>query len=300
MTGPGWHLYRSFLAVMRVGSLSGAARTLRIAQPTLGRHVNQLEHTLGSPLFTRSPQGLTPTDLALALLPEAEAMESASHALSRVASGAMASDAGIVRITASEIVGAEILPAILAGLRMTHPRLAFELVLSNRTEDLLRRDADIAVRMVRPVQEALVAKSVGRIKLGLYARRDYLDRNGTPANFEELERHTLIGFDRQTLSARSLGDLPSWAVRENFALRTDSDLAQLAAIRAGYGIGVCQVPIAKRDPALIRVLAGAFEVWLDTWIVMHENLRASRRVRLVFDHLGQELQRLIVSAHGRR
>ena len=146
----GWELWRSFLAVTETGSLSAAARSLRLTQPTLGRHVDALEATLGAPLFTRSQHGLQPTSLALSLVPHAEAMASAADNLLRTASGEAEGERGTVRLAASEIVGIEVLPAMLGRFREAHPGIALELALSNRNEDLLRRDADIAVWMVRP------------------------------------------------------------------------------------------------------------------------------------------------------
>src|SRR5271154_1576542 len=138
-----WDHYRTLLAVLDQGSLSGAARTLGLTQPTVGRHVEALESELGTPLFTRSPGGLAPTEAALALKPHAEAMASAAQALLRTASGEAAGERGAGRITASEIVGAEVLPPILADFHEAHPGVAVELALNNRLEDLLRRDADI-------------------------------------------------------------------------------------------------------------------------------------------------------------
>src|SRR5690348_9795282 len=147
---PGWELYRSFLATVRERSLSGAARALGLTQPTLGRHIDELEQALGGiALFTRSQLGLVPTDAALALVPHAEAMAASAAALVRAASGAAGAASGSIRLTASEIVGGEVLPPILADFREGNPGIAVELVLSNATEDLLRREADIAVRMVR-------------------------------------------------------------------------------------------------------------------------------------------------------
>lgn len=285
---PGWELYRSFLAVVREGSLSAAARALGMTQPSLGRHVRQLEENLGVALFIRSPQGLTPTDLGEELATHAQSMLAASAALRRAASGSNHDVRGVVRITCSEVIGAEVLPPILADFRRLQPGISIELSLSNQNEDLLRKDADIAVRMVRPVQAALVARHIGNISLGLYAHRRYLKAHGRPRTLADLMQHTTIGFDRETPALRAvLGKLPFG--REDFALRSDSDLAQLAAIRAGYGIGACQRQIAQRDRNLIAVLPEAFKFDLDTWLVMHEDLKASRRTRLLFDHLAEAL-----------
>jgi DNA-binding transcriptional LysR family regulator len=293
---PEWSLYRSLLAVLREGSLSGAARGFGLTQPTLGRHIAELEDALGVALFTRSPQGLIPTDAALALQPEAERMAAAADALLRVASGGNGAVEGAVRVTASEVIGAEVLPAILTELHEAHPGLIIELVLSNRTQDLLRRDADIAVRMVRPEQAALLARRVGDIPLGLHAHRCYLERHGTPMTAAALWNHTLIGFDQETASARSLRSRGLDIRREMFALRADSDLAQLAALRAGFGIGVCQVGVARRDPDLVAVLPDEFVFQLETWVVMHEDLRDGRRYRAVFDALVGGLTDYVASA----
>lgn len=286
---PGWELYRSFLAVLREGSLSAAGRVLGLTQPTIGRHVEELERALGAALFTRSPQGLTATETALELSPHAEVMESAAAALLRVASGPAGEVQGSVRVTASEVVGVEVLPPILAAFRRDHPKVAVELSLSNETEDLLRRDADIAVRMVRPTQGALVARHLGVIALGLHAHRRYLDAYGAPATWDDLASHSLIGFDTETAAIRALRAQGRYFGREHFAFRADSDVAQLAAIRAGIGIGICQVGVARRDADLVHLLPGTLGFDLDTWLVMHPDLKSSRRVRLLYDHLAQGL-----------
>lgn len=285
----GWELYRSFLGVLREGSLSGAARALGLTQPTVGRHVAALEAALRVPLFTRSSSGLMPTDVALALRAHAEAMESTADALARAATSFGEDVRGVVRISASDVVGVEVLPPIVARLRQRHPALTIELALTNRVQDLLRREADIAVRMTRPGQTQLIARHIGGIELGLHAHRDYLARCGTPRDAGELVRHALIGHDRPTAFIRQIaGSFPGFD-RGAFALRTDSDLAQLALIRCGAGIGACQAALAKRDPALVRVLPKAFAGRLDIWVTMHEDLRGSPRCRAAFDALAEGL-----------
>ena len=284
---PGWELLRSFLEVVRERSLSGAARALGLTQPTIGRHIDALEQALGTPLFTRSQVGLVATAGGLALVPHAEAMASAAAALVRAASGEVEDERGAVRITASEMIGAEVLPPALAAFRELHPRIDVELVLSNRAEDLLRRDADIAVRMVKPKQGALLARKLGVLELGLHAHAGYSKRHGLPQSLAELPRHPLIGFDRAAL-LRRVPDLGFPLQREQFAFRCDSDIGQYAAIRAGFGVGVCQVALAKRD-GLQRVLPiVSFD--LGVWAVMHKDLKSSRRMRLMFDHLSRHLK----------
>ncbi len=290
---PGWELYRSFLAVADEGSLSRAARALGIAQPTVGRHVDALEEALGLTLFVRSQAGLAPTEAAAALRPYAETLAATAGALLRAAASQGEGVRGVVRITCSEVVGVEVLPPLLVSLRQRHPELVVELVPTNRVEDVLRRDADIAVRMLPPGQQALVARRVGATRVGLHATADYLARHGMPRRWEDLAGHALIGFDRETALTRRLRQQLGPMRREAFALRTDSDLAQLAAIRAGYGIGACQCGLAQRGPRLVRVLPELFQIELDTWLAMHEDLRDNPRCRATFEHLAEGLGRYI-------
>ena len=286
-----WELYRSFLEVLKEGSLSGAARALDMAQPTIGRHIASLEKSLGLALFTRSQTGLMPTEAAQSLRGFAESMQSTAASLERAAASQGAGVRGTVRVTASDVIGVEVLPPIVAALRDQYPELTVELVLTNRVQDLLRREADIAVRMVRPRQESLVARRIGQIKLGLHAHRRYLARHGTPGSIADLATHSLIGFDQPTAFIRNAGKaLAGWR-REAFGMRTDSDLAQLALIRSGAGIGVCQAAIARHDDALVRILPKQFSMPLETWITMHEDLRDSPRCRVTFDALVEGLQR---------
>ncbi len=296
---PKWETYRSFLSVMTEGSLSAAARKLGLTQPTLGRHIDQLEADLRVPLFTRSQSGLIPTQAARELLPHAQAMASAADALVRASSGADAEERGTVRLTASVVIGGEVLPPILTAFRERHPHIAVELVLSDQTQDLLRRDADIAVRMVRPAQEALVARRIGRVGLGLHAHRRYLDKHGTPQTLDDVARHALIGFDKETAVVQSLRRLGLTLTREMFALRCDADLAQLAALRAGFGLGVCQFGIARRDPDLVPVLTNVFKFEIEMWLAMHKDLRGTKRMRLLFDHLAEGLGAYAATARAR-
>lgn len=293
---PGWDLYRTFLAVLQEGSLSGGARRLGLTQPTAGRHIDTLETYIGGALFLRSQNGLLPTDAALALLPYAETLASTAAALLRAAASQGADATGTVRITASEVIGVEVLPPILAQLRREHPALKIELSLSDRIGNLLQREADIAVRMVRPAQEALIARRIGNIELGLFAHRDYLDRYGAPNDWQALREHTLIGIDEENAFTRGWRRRLGGLGRDDFALRCDSYLAQLAAIRAGFGIGICQVGLARRPPELVRVLPALFAIELDTWLAMHENLRNNVSCKVVYAALAEGLSAYIGAA----
>jgi DNA-binding transcriptional LysR family regulator len=280
-----WDDQRAFLAVLEEGSLSGAARRMGVAQPTMRARIEALEQALGTVLFTRSVRGLVPTEQARALGESARAMARASEAFVRTASAEPDKAAGIVRLSVSELVGIEVLPRMLTELRARQPGLIIELVLSNVSANLLEQEVDIAVRMTPPRQEALVAQKVAAIPLGLFAHVDYLARRGQPETPDALAEHDLIGPDRALADLEFVGRLWPGLDRGRFVVRTDSHPAQLAAARAGLGIAVVQRPIGLADPLLRPVLPEVPIGVLDTWIVTHENLRELPRVRAVFDHL---------------
>jgi DNA-binding transcriptional LysR family regulator len=286
----GWEFYRSFLSVLQEGSLSGAARALGITQPTVGRHISALEDSFDLVLFTRSRTGLLPTEAALGLRPYAEEMHSTAAALRRAATSQGEGVKGTVRVSASEVVGVEVLPAIVARLRQAHPRLTVELVSTDRLQNLLQREADIAVRMAPPRQGSLIARRVGAVAVGLFAHKSYLAHHGTPKSASELGQHALIGFDQETPFLRAARKaIPQWS-RVVFSIRTDSNVGQLALIRAGCGIGFAQVALATRNSDLVRVLPVKFEFKLDTWVTMHEDLRNSPGCKATFDALVEGLK----------
>jgi len=284
-----WDHWRTFVAILDYGSLSVAARHLSITQPTAGRHIDQLEQDIGASLFTRSKEGLTPTILAHSLQSDARAMHAASHALTRKISRKETSLSGSVRITASEIVGTQILPEKLAEFQHREPRIDIELVLKNAQDDLLNRDADIAIRLIRPIQQRLLIKKVGTIKLGLYAHINYTKKHPIPTNIEELLNHRLIGIDRdlERWSNIRIGDMKASELKLN--LKSDSDIGQLMALKAGGGIGICQRAIARRDGDLIPVLADQFSFEYEMWLTMHEDLKRDPAIRAVFKYLAKAL-----------
>ncbi len=288
---PVWDHWRSFLAVVNAGSLLGAAGQLGLTQPTVARHVDALEASVSARLFTRSRHGLTPTPLAMTLIPQAEAMSAAAEALRRTASGARDEVHGTVRVTASEAIGTFILPPILASFRERYPAIVIELALSNRNANLLRRDVDIALRMARPTQAAVVACQLDRARIGLFAHESYLARHRAPQTVEELSVHPLIGIDRDEwlIAGVAIGKRP--LTRADHALRCDSDAAQVMAIAAGFGIGPCHLAIAATMPQLVQILPDTIKFGYDMWVAMHEDLRDTQRVRLLFDHIARQLRR---------
>lgn len=287
-TEPSWDLFGAFLAVMQTGSLSGASRALRVAQPTVRRQIEALEEALGGALFTRAPNGLSPTELAQAALPHAEAIAASARALVRTASAPTSDRRGTVRVTASRVIGIEVLPAIFARLRRDAPDIQIELALDDRNQDLLRREADVAVRMIAPTQKSLIRRLAGTIEIGLFATERYLEAHPAPKRTAELTAHAVIGPDRSRFALEGLAAAGIPLTARDFALRTDDDVAALAAVRAGLGIGICQVPLARAPVPLVRVLP-SIQFALDAWVVVHEDLRRVERVRHVADHLATEL-----------
>ncbi|TKT75324.1 LysR family transcriptional regulator [Aquamicrobium sp. LC103] len=287
-----WDDQRIFLAVLEEGSLSAAARRLGLSHPTVRARIEALEDGLGTVLFTRSVNGLTPTETAEALRGPARAMAMASELFVRHASAPSGEVAGTVRISVPEFMGIEVVPAMLARLREANPAIRIELSLSNAPADLLAQEVDIAVRTVAPKQEALVARKVASIPLGLFASRAYVERRGSPASFADMTDHDVIGPDRNRSDLALAEKLGGAFSRDRFVMRTDSHPAQLAAARAGLGIAVAHVPVGERDPDLIRMLPDIDIAVLETWIVTHENLARVPRVRAVFDFLVESFRKM--------
>ena len=284
-----WSLVQSFLDALDQGSLLGAARVLHASQPTIGRHIAELEAQLGVVLFERTGRGLQPTATALQLAESARAMEAGAHQLARSVSGAEASVSGTVRITASQPVACVLLPPVLARMRQALPEVQVELVSSNEVTNLLRREADIALRMVRPDQASLVAKRIGAVKLGAYAHRDYLRRKGTPRQPSDLLQHELIGNDRHEDIQQGFAAMGYPVDRERFAFRTDDLIACWEAVRAGLGVGFVGDYMARTDPNVVQVLPMLPLPELPIWLTVHREIRTSRRIRAVYDFLAREV-----------
>jgi DNA-binding transcriptional LysR family regulator len=288
-----WSLVRSFLAVLEQGSLLAAARHLRSSQPTMGRHVAELEAQLGLVLFDRTGRGLVPTDSALRLADAARAMQSGADQLARSVMGSDRSASGTVRITASQPVACFVLPPLLAQMRLTLPEVQVELVASNSVSNLVRREADIAVRMVQPEQATVIARRVGKVALQACAHQDYLRRRGVPRQPSDLLAHDLIGDDRNEEVLAGFASIGFPVGREQFAFRTDDLIAVWQAVRAGLGIGFVSEHMVRTDPAVIPVLPKLRIEPYPVWLVVHKELRTSKRIRAVYDFLADALPRAI-------
>lgn len=283
-----WNLLRAFVAVVEHGSLTRAAERLGSSQPTLSRQIAALEALAGLPLFERAARRVQPTEAGRALAEPARRMLAAAQAMAQVASGQGKGLSGTVRITASEVVSTHVLPPILAALARAHPQIEVELVASDRLDNLLEREADIAVRMVRPAQGALISRHLCDWPLGFYAHRDYLAAAG-PVSEATLARHRWIGFDQSTQMIDGFRAAGIAIDRHFFGLRCDHQLVGFAAIEAGVGIGITTQVLAARRPALVRVLPRLTLPVLPVWLTAHRELRASVRLKTVWQALADGL-----------
>jgi len=287
-----WSLVQAFLAVAETGSLSGAAKVVGASQPTLGRQVRAIEAALGTEVFRRHAKGLALTETGRAMLPAAQAMREAAARMALIAAGEGTGPEGSVRITASVVVSHFLLPPILSRLRRDQPGIRIDLVASDSSENLLFREADIAVRMYRPEQLDMVTRHVCDLSLGLYAATSYLDRVGRPETPEAALALDWVGFDRDEMLIRGMRAAGFPVSRDFFALRTDDQAAHWHLVRAGGGLGVVQQAIGAADPAVERVLPDLVLPSLPVWLTAHEALRPVPRVARVWDTLAGTLAAL--------
>ena len=289
-----WSLVRSFLAVLDHGSLLAGARALHTSQPTLGRHIAELESQLGVVLFERTGRGLVPTAMALQLADSARTMEHGAQALAQRVGGSQMQASGTVRITASVPVAVHLMPRVLTAMRQALPGIAVELVSSNQVSNLLRREADIAVRMVRPEQGSLVARKIGDVQLGAWAHRDYLARRTMPHSAQDLLALDLIGSDADTSILRGFAAMGFAATPEHFALRSDDFVVQVRAAQAGYGVGFLADYTVRDDPAMVKLLPQQLRIpALPMWLAVHREIRTNARIRGVYDFLADALPPLL-------
>ncbi|HET6240291.1 MAG TPA: LysR family transcriptional regulator [Acetobacteraceae bacterium] len=291
-----WALLRSFLAVIETGSLSAAATRISTTQPTLSRHIRELETVLGVTLFTRSVRGLDPTEAALGLIDDARAMGEAAQALELKAQGRSQRLTGTVRIAASVIVANLLLPPVLVALREAEPSIQIEIIASDLTQNLLRRDADIAIRMFDPTQNALIARKLGETPIGLFGARDYFARRGRIKVMEDLLAHDVIGFDRGDAIIKAYAAHGYSVTREYFPVRCDDQMVYWNLLMAGAGVGFAQVLLAGRHPELEKVDISMGYPDLPVWLVMQEEVRSNARIRRVADFLAATLGDILRNA----
>jgi DNA-binding transcriptional LysR family regulator len=284
-----WYLLPSFLALLDHQTLVNAAKHLGLSQPTLGRHLLELEQQLGMVLFERTGRGLVPTPQAQQLALYVREMDNQASALFRLAHSKKKALKGRVRITASQTVACILLPAILGRMQTALPEIDVDLVSSNSVSNLLRREADIALRMVRPNQDTLITKKIAQVQIVACVHVSYIQRHGQPLSMADLVNHRMIGSDTYgeiETQAKALGFDPQ---KLNYSFRSDDYMAQWAAVKAGLGVGFTADYVAAIEPEVQLLLPKMKLPVLPIWLTVHREINNSGPIRAVYDFLAKEV-----------
>jgi DNA-binding transcriptional LysR family regulator len=287
---PNWALLQSFASVAAHGSLSAAARASKTSQPTLSRHISTLEQALGYRVLRRTAGGIDLTPEGAKLAAQVSKMSEVAAGLGQVSEGT--SLKGTVRISASQIVATYILPVILSEIHVEEPEIQIEVVATDETDNLLRREADIALRMYQPTQLDVIAKKVTELELGIYAAHSYLERNDMPKQPKDLMEHDLIGYDRSELIIDGMRKMGYTITRDFFKFRSDDQVVCWQMVLAGFGIGFNQVLIGDADPRVQRIAPEMPIGTIPIWLAAHTGLKTNPRVRCVFDELYARIHKL--------
>lgn len=287
-----WNRARAFLVTAEEGSLSAAARALGMTQPTLGRQVSALEDELGVILFERIGRSLSLTPSGLELVDHVRSMGEAASRFSLTASGQSQSIEGKVTITATEIAAAFALPKMVRELRRAEPGIEIEIVASNSISDLRRREADIAIRGLRPTDPELIAQKVREDTAYPYASERYIAEKGGLRTPEELSRADFIGFEDNQPFLAGLKAMGLTVTPDNFPVTCQTHLVQWELLKEGLGVVFMPSFLADAEPGIRRVAPWLPAVEFEIWLVAHRELKTSRRVRLVFDWLVDAWQKL--------
>lgn len=289
-----WNLLNSFLAVANMGSLSKAAAHLGSTQPTIGRHIEQLEAHLNVRLFDRTQKGYKITELGMQLAEQAKNMKQLADNISLIAAGKSQQVAGTVRITASEMVAVHHLPKAIRKIRDAHPEIDFEIIANNGTDNLLEREADIAIRMYQPNQDDLIIRKVNELKMGIYVSQNYPRFEEamalTQSDTDKFLALDLLGYDRDTMILDGFKDLGILykgkpVTKDHFCIRSDSQEVNWQCLKAGLGISFQVQSLCKNHLDLHQILT-EFELGtMPVWVTAHREVKTSRRIRLVYDLL---------------
>ena len=289
-----WADMRVFQAIYEKGSLSAAASYLDLTQPSVGRRLSDMEERFGAILFVRSGRRMEPTDVATALYRNALAMEQEMLAVERTVEVQSKQLAGLVRITATEGLGSEWLAPFLYEFSEDHPEIELEVIVSNQMVDLVHREADIAVRFARPTEPDLIARKLVPVEFGLYASPSYLEKCKPITRLEDLKDHdvSVLRF-RETqsgLTMQAIGELEQIAGSMKIRFATNSPTALVAATRAGFGVAVLSKRWADMYTDLVPIMPDQTIMTFESWLVTHEELRHSARIRAVADFLAEKIK----------
>lgn len=284
-----WNQVRAFLATAEEGSLSAAARALGQTQPTLSRQVAALEEDLGVTLFERAGRAMALTTAGMELLDHVRDMADAANRISLSASGQSQIVEGRVVITATENVAARFLPPIVKKIHAVAPNVEIDVLPSNEVQDLTRREADISIRHARPEQPDLIAKLIFETKAHLYASRDYLKKIGPVTEMSDLHTATFIGLDRTDEMILALRDYGLDLSRDQFRFNSPSGHVLYELVRLGLGVSILTRDVEAYADNVIPILPDQLAIPIPVWLVTHRELHTSKRIRVVYDILAEEL-----------
>ncbi|KAA0968927.1 LysR family transcriptional regulator [Aureimonas fodinaquatilis] len=285
-----WDDLQYFLAVARTGQLSAAARRLRTNHVTVSRRIDRLEQALAMRLFERSPRGYNLTSLGARLLASAGEMETCAENLLQAVSGSRSMLRGVVRLSTPEGFGSFFLSPLLPELATRHPGLLLEFMTLQQIVSLSRREADISVALHAPASGPYACEKLVSYKLQIYASRDYLVRHPRIKTIDDLKAHPLAGYIDDMIFAPGLDYLSEILPGRKASYQSSSLIAQIAAVRAGYGIAVLPHYIARRDDALVALLPDELNIQRDYWMICHEQMADAPRIRVVQEFLRRETQ----------
>lgn len=284
-----WNQLRAFAATAECGSLSAAARRLGLTQPTLSRQIAALEASLGVALFARVGKRLVPTEAGLGLMTHARAMASAAEAMALTAAGQAQEVAGRVTISATDALAAYLLPDMVRALRQVAPQITLTIVASNTLSDLRRREADIAIRHVRPQEPDLIARLIGEMPAHFYAAESWLAGRDRPPTLAALGQAGLLAFEPAESFAAQLATIGIAAQVDDFPVVSENAIVLWEMVRQGLGIGIMLEAVARLTPGVVRLVPDHAGIPVPVWLVSHRDLHTSRRVRIVFDVIAEVL-----------
>jgi DNA-binding transcriptional LysR family regulator len=298
MTSLDWNLIRAFNATAEAGSLSAAARTLGLTQPTLSRQIAALEEALGATLFDRIGKRLIPTITGLGLMEHAKAMGAAADTLALAAAGRATDIEGSVRISASDAFAAYLLPDIVRRLRLAAPQISLTISASNALSDLRRREADIAIRHVRPSEPELIGRLVCDMEARFYASKKWVQEHGAPLARHALDGQILLAGDPVDRYSAHLSKIGIDIAPDDFRIVSDSSVVLWEMVRNGLGVGIMAKEIAAATPDVVEVCPDAPSVLFPVWLVTHREMRTSRRIKIIFDALAQAISGVVGQSKG--
>jgi DNA-binding transcriptional LysR family regulator len=290
-----WDDLQAALAIARNGNLAAAAHALGVNHSTMFRRLNALEEAIGSKLFERLPTGYRATDSGRRLIETAERMETEALALDRDLTGRDTRLSGQLRITCSETLGFKILTREIARFRTQHPGITVDLSVENKTIDLSRREADVALRAMRPREGDLFGRKLADIRWGVFASADYAKTHGLPKRADDLARHAVIGWSESAPQTRAAAWLLKHVPPSAMNFRSSTLLNQYIAAIDGLGVALLPIYLPAGDENLIRAFGPLKDLVTEMWIVTHRSLKDTARVRAFMESVGDGVRRSLAA-----